>query len=171
MKKLCWTLHSLHKAHSKEKASSSAQSSSSRVEEDQRVMNATVMSTGKGAATVLTVLGKDPHPPAVQYLIGQAMRFLRPDRPAEHKAEDSVKPVHEDKGDAGSVNVDYEDSSDEGEQPALGNEILTEQALRNGQLPLEQSALRDPLSIEQLALSVEPTTALVQEPPSELLSR
>ncbi len=109
-------------AQGKERAVSSTQSSSSSVEEDQRVMNTTVMSAGKEATTVLTVLGNESQSPAVQYLIGQAMRFLRPDRPAEQKTGDSVKPVHEDKKDEGNVEVDYENSSDEGEQPALRNE-------------------------------------------------
>jgi hypothetical protein len=124
-------------------------------------MSITVMSAGKEATTVLTVLGNVPHPPAVQ-----------------QKTDDSVKPVHEDKKDEGSVDVDYDpDSSDEDGQPALRVETSTEQLLRNGQLPLEQPALRDPLSMEQQtliehvgtktpALSVEPMTALVQEPSS-----
>ncbi len=55
------------------------------------------------------------------------------------------------------MKVDYNsDSTDEEGQSAL----------RNGQLTREQPALRDPLSSEHLALRIEPTTALVQEPSS-----
>ncbi len=103
-------------------------------------MNVTVMSKGKEIMTALTVLGKVPHPPEVQ-----------------QKTEDSAKPVHKDKRDEGSVEVDYNsDSTDEEGQSAL----------RNGQLAMEQPALRDPLSCEHLALRIEPATALVQEPSS-----
>jgi hypothetical protein len=77
-------------------------------------MNVTVMSKGNEITTALTVLGEVP------------------------------KPVHEDKKNEGIVEVDYELSSDEGEQPAL----------------------RNPLSRVQLALRVEPTTTLIQEPSS-----
>ncbi len=101
-------------AQGKERASTSTQSSSSRSEEDQRVMNVTVMSKGNEITTALTVLGKVP------------------------------KPVHENKKDEGIMEVDYEPSSDEGEQPAL----------------------RNPLSCVQLALRVEPTTTLIREPSS-----
>jgi hypothetical protein len=143
-------------AQSKERAASSMQSSSSNVEEDQRVMSTTVMSADKETATVLTVLGNESQTPAVQYLIGQAMRFLRPDRPAEQKTGDSVKPVHEDKKDESNVEVDYDpDSSDEGEQAALRAETKA-----------GHSALKDPLSSGHLALRIEPTTALVKEPSS-----
>jgi hypothetical protein len=76
-------------------------------------------------------------------------------------------PVHEDKRDEANVEVNYNpDSSDEGGEPALRVETPRGQALRNGQLPLEHPALRDSLSIEHLALSSEPTAALVQEPSS-----
>ena len=75
----------------KEQASTSTQSSSSRSEEDQRVMNVTVMSKDKEITTALTVLGKFPNPPEVQ-----------------QKTEDSAKPVHEDNKDESIMEVDYE---------------------------------------------------------------
>jgi hypothetical protein len=86
----------------------------------------------------------------------------------------------EEKKEEGSVEVDYEaDSSEENRPQALGVEPSTGQALENGQLPLEQSLSGDLLPLEQqtlvdqatdqartgaLALSVDPATALVQEP-------
>jgi hypothetical protein len=80
-------------AQGKERASTTTHSSLSRNEEDQRVMNVTVMSKGNEITTALTVLGEVP------------------------------KPVHEDKKNEGIVEVDYEPSSDEGEQPALRNPL------------------------------------------------
>jgi hypothetical protein len=59
------------------------------------------MSAGKETTTVLTVLENVPQPPAVQ-----------------QRTDDSVKPVHEDKKDEGSVEVNYDpDSPDEDGQP------------------------------------------------------
>jgi hypothetical protein len=96
-------------AQSKERASSSTQSPSSRSEEDQRVINVTVMSKGKEITTALTVLGKVPQSPAVQ-----------------QKTEDSANPVQEDKKDEGSVEVNYNsDSTDEEGQSALRIEPTT----------------------------------------------
>jgi hypothetical protein len=73
---------------------------------EEAVLDTSLSAQGKETATVLTVLGKDSQTPAVQYLIGQAMRFLRPDRPSEQKTDDSVKPVHEEKKDESNVEVD-----------------------------------------------------------------
>ena len=63
----------------------------------------------------------------------------------QQETEDSAKPVHEDEKDEGSTEVNYEEeSADEGEQPALIS----------------------PQSCTHLALRVEPTTNLIQEPSS-----
>ncbi len=72
-------------AQGKERTAPGMQSSSSNVEEGQRVMSTTVMSAGKETTTVLKVLGNESQTPAVKHLTSQAMRFLRPDRPAEQK--------------------------------------------------------------------------------------
>ena len=137
---------------SKEQAPESTVSSSAKVEEDKRVMSVTVMTKDKETTAVLTGGGKEQYPLPVQRLIGQAMRFLRPDRPAEQKAVDSAKPVHDDKEDKGHVDVDYEpESPDEDAETALRNQTPAGQALRNGQLPLEHSALIDAQSVEQPA--------------------
>jgi hypothetical protein len=63
----------------------------------------------------------------------------------QQKTEDSAKPVHEDEKDEGNIEVNNDaESADEGKQPAL----------------------RNPLSCKHLALRVEPTTTLIQEPSS-----
>ncbi len=98
-------------------------------------MNVTVMSEGKEITTALTVLGRVPNPPIVQ-----------------QKTEDSAQPVHENNKEEGSVEVNYEVSSDEGGQPNLEK---------------KEPALRDTRSCKHLALRVEPTTILIQEPSSQ----
>jgi hypothetical protein len=69
----------------------------------------------------------------------------------QQKTEDSAQPVHEDNKQEGGVEVNYEVSSDEGGQPNLED---------------KEPALRDPQSCKHLALRVEPTTTLIQEPSS-----
>ncbi len=73
---------------------------------EESVLDTSLSAKGKETATALTALGEEPQSPAVKYLIGQAMRFLRPDRPAEQKTDDSVKPVHDDKKEGSNDEVD-----------------------------------------------------------------
>ncbi len=67
------------------------------------------MTSGKELTTNLTVLGKVPNPPAVDFLIGRAMMFLKPDKPVEKK-ESSVKPLNKDGKDC--VKSSLEDKRD-----------------------------------------------------------
>ena len=94
-------------AQGKEQAPVSTVASSAKVEEDKRVMSVTVMTKDKEATTVLTVGGKEPYSLPVQRLIGQAMRFMRPDKPPGQKAVDSAKPAREQKAEDANVEVDY----------------------------------------------------------------
>ncbi len=73
---------------------------------EEAVLDTSLSAKGKETATAVPVLGKYPQSPAVRHLIGQAMKFLRPDRPAERKTDDSVKPVHENKEEERNDEVD-----------------------------------------------------------------
>ena len=147
-------------AHGKEQAPESTVSSSAKAEENNGIMSVTVMTKDKEATAVLTGGGNAQHPLPVQLLMSQAMRFLRPDKPAEQKAMDNAEPARAEKAEDANVEVDYEGDSQDDE---------TESALRNGQQPLEDSALRNGQPpFEAPALRIEPTMALVPVPPSHL---
>jgi hypothetical protein len=61
---------------------------------EEAVLDTTLAERGEKAATVMKSSGKEPQSPAVKHLIKQAMRFLHPDRPAEHKkGEEAVLDV------------------------------------------------------------------------------
>ena len=159
-------------AHGKEQAPESTVSSSAKVEEDNGIMSVAVMTKDKETTAVLTGGGNAQHPLPVQLLMSQAMRFLRPDKPAEQKAMDNAEPARAEKAEEANVEVDYEgDSQDDETESALrnGQQPLEDSALRNGQQPLEDSALRNGQPpFEAPALRIEPTMALVPVPPSHL---
>ena len=101
-------------APGKEQAPASTVSSSSKVDDDNRVMSVTVMPAG----------GMEHYPLPVKHLMGIAMKFMKPDRPAEQKAVDIAKPAQAEKEEDANVEVNYEGDSQDDE--------IEELALRNG---------------------------------------
>jgi hypothetical protein len=87
----------------------------------------------------LTVMSRDKESTTVLTVLGRTPNT----RDVQQKPEDSAKPVHEEGKDDGSTEVDYEgETSDEDQLPAS----------------------RNPLSCTRPALTVEPSTTLIQEP-------
>ncbi len=62
---------------------------------EEAALDTSLSAKGTESAPALPVSGEEPQSPAVKHLIAQAMRFLKPDRPAEQKTTDSVKPVRQ----------------------------------------------------------------------------
>jgi hypothetical protein len=94
---------------------------------------------GSPSCINLTVMSRDKESTTVLTVLGRTPNT----RDVQQKPEDSAKPVHEEGKDDGSTEVDYEgETSDEDRLPTS----------------------RNPLSCTRPALTVEPSTTLIQEP-------